>query len=43
MLVAKKIISDNMFTGEVKSEEERWYLRYTGNQLKDFFYKPYLN
>ena len=29
MMVAKKIISDNMFTGEVKSEEERWYLRYT--------------
>jgi len=31
MLVAKKIISDNIFTGEVKSEEERWYLKYTGH------------
>jgi len=29
MMVAKKIISDNIFSGEVKSEEERWYLRYT--------------
>jgi hypothetical protein len=29
MLVAKKIITDNIFTGEVKSEEERWYLKYT--------------
>jgi len=29
MMVAKKIISDNIFTGEVKSEEERWYLKYT--------------
>jgi len=27
MPVAKKIISDKMFTGEVKSEEERWYLK----------------
>lgn len=24
MMVAKKIISDNMFTGKVKSEAERW-------------------
>lgn len=31
MLVAKKIIADNIFTGEVKSEEERWYLKYTGH------------
>lgn len=31
MLVAKKIITDNIFTGEVKSEEERWYLKYTGH------------
>ena len=31
MMVAKKIISDNIFTGEVKSEEERWYLKYTGH------------
>ena len=30
MMVAKKIISDNMFTGEVKSEEERWYPKYSG-------------
>jgi positive regulator of sigma E activity len=30
MMVAKKIISDNIFTGEVKSEEERWHLKYTG-------------
>ena len=30
MMVAKKIISDNIFTGEVKSEEERWYPRYSG-------------
>ena len=31
MMVAKKNISDNIVTGEVKSEEERWYLKYTGN------------
>jgi hypothetical protein len=31
MMVAKKNISDNIFTGEVKSEEERWYLEYTGH------------
>jgi len=30
MMVAKKNISDNIVTGEVKSEEERWYLKYTG-------------
>jgi sigma-E factor negative regulatory protein RseC len=28
MMVANKIISDNIFTGEVKSEEERWYPKY---------------
>lgn len=30
MMVANKIISDNIFTGEVKSEEERWYPKYIG-------------
>jgi positive regulator of sigma E activity len=31
MMVANKIISDNIFTGEVKSEEERWYPKYIGH------------
>lgn len=28
-MVVNKIIADNIFSGEVKSEEERWYLKYT--------------
>jgi len=31
MMVANKIITDNIFTGEVKSEEERWYPKYIGH------------
>ena len=34
MPVAKKLISDIIFTGEVKSEEERWYLKYTRHNRK---------
>lgn len=29
-MVANKIIRDNIFEGEVKSEEERWYPKYIG-------------
>jgi sigma-E factor negative regulatory protein RseC len=29
-MVIKKVIGDNVFTGEIKSEEERWYPKYTG-------------
>jgi len=37
MPVAIKNISDSIVTGEVKSEDERWYLKYTGYQQKGFF------
>jgi len=43
MTVAKKIISDNIVTVEVKSEAERWYLKYTGHWQKELFYKPYIH
>jgi len=29
MMVVKRIITDYVFSGEVKSEEERWYPKYS--------------
>ena len=29
-MVIKKIVGDGVFTGEIKSEEERWHQKYTG-------------